>query len=146
MHRRTNLSDDIMTIREAARRLGLAHSTICRQINQGKIKRRPDGRVSLAEVERDRSRNISHMHRGAPANAQRAADLTDDGQAVDDVHEAWREHWCLFASQHGPVIATKLGVDEGTLRRELFLHVLSHLAAILPGDYRDPLAKGEGEP
>jgi excisionase family DNA binding protein len=123
-----------MTIREAARRLGLAHSTISRQLKQGKIRRRPDGRVSLAEVERDRSRNLSHMHRGAPANSECIPNFDDDRD------EAWREHFCMFATQHGPLIAAKFGVDADEMCRVLFRHTLSHMCALLPGGYRDPQA------
>lgn len=53
-----NEDQDLMSIRAAAKRLGITHSILVRQIKAGAIRRRPDGRVSLAEVIEDRAKNI----------------------------------------------------------------------------------------
>ena len=138
------LSDDIMTIREAAKRLGLAHTTLSRQIKQGKIKRRPDGLVSLREVIRGRKANLYWR----PGHPDPAAGLLDprlvhaawrNHQGTEGRDEVWREHWSLFAAQHAPAIAAEFKIDASALHRSLLLHVYSHVAAILPG-YRDPLS------
>jgi excisionase family DNA binding protein len=142
------MNDDLMTIREAAKRLGLSHSTLSRQIRDGKIPRRADGKVSLAAVEAARRRYVR-----LPTRAEPGEPLLDprfvgaawrNSQGTTGRDEVWREHFSQFAAQHAPALAAELGVRQGALHHALLLHVYSHIAALLPG-YSDPLA-GEGEP
>jgi hypothetical protein len=54
-------NQDIMTLRAAAKRLGINVSTLSRQIKAGAIRRRPDGRVSLRAVIQDRARHVEAL-------------------------------------------------------------------------------------
>jgi hypothetical protein len=139
-------------------RLGLSHSTLSRQMKQGKIRRRPDGLVSLAEVRADRKANLHYRpERAGPAAGTL---IEDEGGLLDPrfVHaawrnngttsgrdEIWREFFSMFAALRAPFIAEEFGIDERALHKSLLLHVYSHIAAILPG-YAAPLAAdGEAE-
>ncbi len=74
--------EDLISIREAARRLDISASTLIRQVKGGQI-RSHDGKVRLAEVVEDRASNIdqTRAHRRKTAGAQ--PDSSSDSSAPD---------------------------------------------------------------
>jgi hypothetical protein len=69
------LDDELISIREAARRVGVAHTTLSRQVKQGSL-RSHGGLVRLSEVLEDRAANIdlAKPHRGRKNGVNAAFD------------------------------------------------------------------------
>ena len=51
--------EKLIGIREAARKVGIAHSTLSRQVTRGQV-RSHGGKVKLSEVIHDRKHNLDH--------------------------------------------------------------------------------------
>jgi hypothetical protein len=64
------MSEDIVTLRQVAKRLGINVSTLSRAVKAGTVRRRPDGKVNLAEVVADRAKHVE---------AKEVAALAGDG-------------------------------------------------------------------
>jgi hypothetical protein len=90
------VDDELISISEAARKIGLNKSTLIRQVQSGKI-RSHNGKVRLSEVLEDRAANIEEaIGGGAKSPSDRPAtgamhapvhasfdDASDDGDAVE---------------------------------------------------------------
>lgn len=88
MHQGTEMDDPLIGIREAARKIGINHSTLSRQVKAGLI-RSHDGLVKLSEVLDDRATNIDNSlwaHRKKDGGAAAAEVVHAPPQADDVVH------------------------------------------------------------
>jgi excisionase family DNA binding protein len=126
-------NDGLISIREAAKALGLSHSTLSRQIAAGKV-RSHGGRVRIDEVRADRNANLRRGgRRKADAPDGRAAEhpCMWGGEWDDDPHERWRAAWVCWPVRIARVLAAETGADPEKLKHRLYWHVLQHLGAIL---------------
>lgn len=98
MHQGSEVDDPLVGIREAARKIGINHSTLSRQVKAGLI-RSHDGLVRLSEVLEDRANNIDNS-----LWAQRKKDSVAGGDKV--VHALL---------DPGKVVHAPAGDDDGAL-------------------------------
>jgi hypothetical protein len=78
------MGDDLLSVREAARAIGMSHSTLLRQIKAGKI-RAHDGKVRLSEVLEDRANNIdASIWEARRQLSGQAVHAPDDDEREDD--------------------------------------------------------------